>query len=110
MPLSVAVPDWLLPYACQPAEVVAFCAHHGDLLDHLRTALELVRSEFTSPTKLEVRLERDPGIDGESLVVEVTASDDVDRFLEVYNRCILSWARTLPPKALSVLCLTYHLT
>jgi hypothetical protein len=110
MPLTVVVPDWLLPYADRPEEILAFCGKHEDILDHLRVALDLVQRDFPSWSKLEVRLEEDSEIQGKWLVIEVTIPDQVDTFLDAYNRCILDWAQLLPPEALSVLCLTYHLT
>jgi hypothetical protein len=109
MSVTVAVPDWLLPHSDRPEEILAFARDHTGILGHLRVALDAVQRHFPSRSKLEVRLEDDPEIQGEWLVIEVTVTDNVDRCLDAYNRCVLDWAKSLPPEALTVLCLTYQL-
>ena len=86
-----------------------FCQRHG-ILDEVRTAIALARDAFPFRRKLEVRVENDPEEEGEWLVVEVEASEDVAKLLDAYNRCVGLWAEHLPPAALSRIRLAYSLS
>jgi hypothetical protein len=102
-----APPDWLLQLSSQADEIAAFCNSHGEFLAALKNAIELVERNFPPQRKIEIRLEQDPEIRGEWLVIAVAVTGDVDAVLNDYDRCMLAWVSSLTPEALRFLCLTY---
>jgi len=89
--------------------VLTFCNEQG-LTAHVRTALALVRQSFPSLQDLAVRVDDDPEEEGEWLVIEITAREEVQRFLDAYNRCAELWVAQLPPEALGKIRLSYSLS
>jgi hypothetical protein len=68
-----------------------------------------VKKNFPAAGDLVVRLEQDPEIDGQWIVIDVAAAGPVDDVLAVYDQCTADWVAFLPPEALNLLCLTYRL-
>jgi len=107
-PQTNAFPQWLAKHAADPAAVFSFCSRRA-ILAQVQTAVELVIKHFPSLERLEIRLERDPETEGESLVLDLGVRDEVDSFLENYNRCKEAWVAAIPGPALSWICLVYSL-
>ena len=61
------------------------------------------------PVALAIRLERDPEVEGESIVLDLGVRDEVDSFLENYDRCKEAWVAAIPGLELSSICLVYSL-
>jgi hypothetical protein len=92
----------VLPISPELAPVTPFCERHG-ILAHAQTAFDLVRQFFPPPAVLAVRLETDPETDDESLVIHVTTQDEVNHFVEVFDRCKTQWVQSIPSQALALI-------
>jgi len=107
-PQANAFPEWLTKYAGDPNAVQTFCLNRG-ILTQVQTAVELVKKHFPNLEALEIRPERDPETDGESIVLDLAVRDDVHTFLEAFDRCKEAWVTAIPAPALSSICLIYSL-
>jgi hypothetical protein len=105
-PVTGTPPEWLVDCAANSAAVYGFCVRHG-ILAHVETAVKLVKQHISSLETLDVRVERDPEVDGQSIVVDVTVRDEVGSFLRAYDRCKEAWVAAIPGPALSAICLVY---
>src|SRR5437773_12430855 len=107
-PQTNAFPQWLAEHGAEPAAIFSFCLRRG-LLAHVQTAVELVSKHFPNFERLQIRLERDPEVEGESIVLDLGVRDEVDSFLENYDRCKEAWVAAIPGLELSSICLVYSL-
>jgi len=99
----------VLPISPELAPVVPFCERHG-ILSHAQTAVDLVKQFFPPPAALAVRLETDPDTDEESLVIHVTIQDEVDHFVDMFDRCKSQWVQSIPSQALALIHLSFAVT
>jgi hypothetical protein len=105
-PVSYAIPPWLKSHCADSAAVAKF-AHEQNILDDLKTALDIANSTFGgSGTK--VYLDQDPEDEGEWLVINIAASGQADEFLKTYDRCIDAWLASIPRRAMSLIRLSYR--
>jgi hypothetical protein len=91
-------------YLTQPLR--QFCVNHN-IATQLADAITSVEASFPSRIGLDIRVDGDPEETGEWLVIEVISRDDVDTFLNSYNRCIAAWTDELPSAALMRIRLSY---
>jgi hypothetical protein len=90
------------------ARVVAFCCQHS-IVSEVGKAVDLVKQAFPLYEKLEIRIEKDPEVPGDSLVIKVTVRDEVGSFVAACNRCIEGWSRAVSPQALGLISLAYDI-
>ncbi len=74
-------------------EVRAFCRSH-QLLDKLGRAIELARQHFSIVGDPVVRLEQDPEVDEQYLVLEIRVSGDEDRSIQAHKDYNRAWANS----------------
>ena len=96
------VPEWLVEQAGEAEHVFQFCQRHN-ILEDLKTALELTNEAFGSASSIEVSLKKDPEAISEDLIIKVTVTGSVASFRRSYKKCVQDWCSLLPTGALALM-------
>jgi len=102
---------WLRKYAGAAAEDVLRLCQRGGILSELKQAVKLAEECFPSARGLRVFVDHDPEEDeSQWIIVEISAWEPVNEFLDAYNHCISVWADKIATVALAHIRLSYNFT
>jgi hypothetical protein len=83
------------PSGIVPAKVLDFCAQQGSIA-YLQQAVSLALEHFKTVRKVETRLQQDPDVDVQRVIIDLTVEGEIDEVLASKEAFDEAWGDVAP--------------